>query len=245
MDLPLENEGHVLDVNSSQPASVSLHHVVLAPTHVFEDNPLDLVIRSGEHTAIVGPSGSGKSLLLELLFGLRNPVSGHAELNNVDLRNLRPDLLRRHVALAREPEFFEGSITEQVHLERPEISTQDMREALITVSMNDDLLQLPQGLDTIIGADGSPLTKNQWRQLMIARAIVGRPRLLLIDGLLDCLPDDEADAILTKLIMPGRPWTLILVTGRRALASQLAQLTLSGQRRKNTNQSNDSSTEHH
>ena len=95
-----------------------------------------------------------------------------------------------------------------MHLNRPHISAQDVREALAAVGLVDEVLQLPDGLNTMLQTNGAPLSTTQALRLMLARAIVGRPRLLLIDGTLDALPDDMQHACwqaCSARTAPGRP----------------------------------------
>jgi len=164
---------------------------------------------------IVGSPGAGKSLFVDLLCGLRNPTAGHIELDGIDLRELRPDSLRDHLGVARGVEIFEGSIDENVHLNRPNISAADVREALELVGLLDEVLQLPQGMTTRLITGGAPLSSSQALRLMLARAIVGRPRLLVIDGTLDPLPDQIVWSTIRNLVGNQPPWTLVVTSGRR------------------------------
>lgn len=221
-DLPMERQDGIISVQTGHPSPVTLVDVSYQTAHGKPVlNGFDLRVEPGERLAIQGPSGSGKSLLLDLLYGIRAPLTGHVTVHGLDPRDLRPDALRKQVALVRDREIFAGSIEENVHLERPDISTYDVRNALEQVGLIDDILRLPEGLDTKLVSKGYPLTRNQSRKLMLARAIVGRPSLLLIDGLIDALPDDDAIEITNMLIRPEQPWTLIVVTGRESVAELL------------------------
>jgi ABC-type transport system involved in cytochrome bd biosynthesis fused ATPase/permease subunit len=91
----------------------------------------------------------------------------------------------------------------------------DVREALSAVGLLDEVLWLPEGLNTRLLTHGTPLSHGQALRLMIARAIVGRPRLLLIDGTLDALSDDALTLVLPHLIGERAPWTLLVATGRK------------------------------
>lgn len=218
-DLPVERQDGLLSGLDDRPAEVSLRDVAYSYPDgrpVFE--ALTLTVTRGERVALQGPSGSGKSVLLDLLFGLRAPLAGRIAINRADPRELRPDILRRSVALVRDIEVFEGTLAENVHLERPEISTNAVRDALADAGLLEDVLALPQGLETELNSTGYPLSPNQMRKLMLARGIVARPTLLLIDGLLDALPDDEATGIMQRLVDRSQPWTLLLTTGRGSLA---------------------------
>ncbi|MCA9224663.1 MAG: ABC transporter ATP-binding protein, partial [Planctomycetales bacterium] len=85
------------------------------------------------------------------------------------------------------------------------------------VGLLDELLQLPEGLNTMLQTGGAPLSASQATRLMLARAIVGRPRLLLIDSTLDSLADESLAEVLASLTRDNAPWTLLVATGRRAI----------------------------
>ena len=180
-----------------------------------------LTIKSGQKVAITGPSGCGKSLFFDILFGLREPVSGVVMVNSIDPRDMRPDVLRRHVALAREIEIFDGTIAENVHLERPDVSISDVRVALEISGLLPSIQQHPQGLDTHLTSSGGPLTTSQLRQLMVARAIAGTPDVVLLDEILDTMSDDGSAQILQRMIKADTPWTILLVTSREKLKSMM------------------------
>ena len=220
-DLPIERQDGLLSVNDSRPAEVTLHAVGYSFANGKRAlDGLEVQLKPGARWVVTGASGSGKSILLDLLFGLRSPTFGHLTVGGFDPRDLRPDLLRRLVALIRDIEVFSGTVAENVHLERPDVTTSDVREALERVGLLDDVLRLGNGMDTKLTPSAGQLTGNQARRLMLARAIVGRPRLLLVDGLLDALPDSDAEQLADMLCDPEQPWTLVLVTGREALASK-------------------------
>lgn len=219
-DLPMERQDGLLTLSHDKPTEVIVSNVSYElPHHLSHDESINLAVERGARMMLMGACGSGKSQLLDLLFGLRIPAEGHVAINGVDPRDLRPDALRKHVALVRDIELFSGTLEENVHLERPDVSTSDVREALERVGLIDDVLRLPDGLNTHIVDSGFPLTTNQLRKLMIARAIVGRPRLLLIDGMIDAFSDEEAQQLTNMLVNPKRLWTLIMVTGRQSLAN--------------------------
>jgi putative ABC transport system ATP-binding protein len=156
-----------------------------------------------------------------MLFGLREPTSGVVTVNGIDPRDIRPDVLRRHVALARDIEVFEGTIAENVHLERPDISIGDVRSALEIVGLLPAIQQHPQGLDTPLTSSGGPLTTSQLRRLMVARAIAGAPEIVLLDEILDSMSDASSAQILQRIITEELPWTIVLVTNREKLKTMM------------------------
>jgi putative ABC transport system ATP-binding protein len=218
-DLPIEDHTKLFHLHEGGPAALEVRDVSYH-YHASGDalQGVSFELQPGETLAVVEPDGSGKSTLIELLSGIRRPAAGHIELDGIDLRELRCDSLREHMALARSCEIFHGTIDENVHMNRPNISARDVRQALAAVGLLDDLLKLPRGLDTPLQTNGAPLSSGQAHRLALARAIVGRPRLLLIDGTFDAIADDVLVSILDKLISPEMPWTLVVATGRADVA---------------------------
>jgi ABC-type bacteriocin/lantibiotic exporter with double-glycine peptidase domain len=233
-DLPTERHDKQFHLKAGLPAQVAVRGVSYSydalESHRHEVlHGVSLEIKPGEHVALIGPSGSGKSTLIDLLSGVRQPVSGHLELDGIDLRELRADSLREHLAVSRSIEIFHGTIDENVHLNRPHISAHDVREALAAVGLVDEVLQLPDGLNTMLQTNGAPLSTTQALRLMLARAIVGSPRLLLIDGTLDALSDDMQHALLARILGPSRPWTVLIATGRQVVIGRCDHVVTLGQ----------------
>lgn len=180
---------------------------------------LDWVIQPGERVAMFGHGGSGKSTLVDLLIGLREPTSGQIDYDGIDLRQWRLDQVRAQVAVVRGNEVFSGSIEDNVRLGRDDLSLHDIRRALVDVGLFDDVSRMPEGMRTQLVTGGSPLSGSQVQQLMLARAIVGEPRLLILDETLDTLDPGLRELVLPKLLDPARPWTVIAVTSRLTLAA--------------------------
>jgi len=221
--------GYLFDLN------VERHHGTLGG---LEDNPMDVTltnlrcsggswmanqglattISAGSRVAILGPAGSGKTCLARLLYGLEDPAAGHVELGGCNPRELRPDVLRSAVAMIGEPELFTGTLAENVALGRPNVTAGDVRRALESVGMLESVLRLRLGFDTQLNAAAQRLSSTDVLLLMLARAIAGRPRLLVLDGLLDPLPDAERDHLLHVLTDDAYDWTLIVTTGQRQIA---------------------------
>lgn len=179
--------------------------------------PVSFEMRPGERIALTDDGTGAGSLVLDILFGLREPDSGMISLNGIDPRDLRPDVLRRRVVLVRDVEVFEGTIAENVHLERTEVSLGDVRNALEVAGLMPQVQALPDGLDTVLSATGAPFTSSQCRRIMIARAIAGRPEIVLIDEVLDAFSDENSEEILRRIISADHSWTIVLLTSRRHL----------------------------
>ena len=93
-----------------------------------------------------------------------------------------------------------------------------MRDALGTVGLLETVLTMPDGLDTPLVSGGEPLSRTQIQRLMLARAIAGRPRLLVVDGALDGLSDDDSAKLAEQILSNDKEWTVVIATGRESIA---------------------------
>ena len=143
---------------------------------------------------------------------MRVPTAGFIALDGNDLRDMPLEELRRQVVVVREPEIFSGSILDNVRIARPGVSTEEVTRALDSVGVLDSIRTLPEGIHTRVATDGAPLANGQVAALMLARAIVARPRLLLLDDALIRLEPDARDAALETLFSPRAPWTIVAVS---------------------------------
>lgn len=169
-------------------------------------------IPSGSRAAIVGPHGSGASSLLDILFGLRQPLEGHVSIDGLDLRSWYLEALRESVMLLRRDEIVDGSVIENLRLGRVDVGLDEIRSALERVGLLDVLLHRPEGLNLRLKVGGAPLSGNQRTRLLLARALVQRPRLLLIDELFDSLDDESFKLLETAILDRSLTWTVILAT---------------------------------
>ncbi|HQR43629.1 MAG TPA: ATP-binding cassette domain-containing protein, partial [Gemmatales bacterium] len=220
MDLPLERQtGHGL-LPARQGASVLFHEVGFhypdSTKMVFQQ--FSHRIDAGERIALIGLNGSGKTTLAELLFGLRDPDYGHIEVNSMDLRDIRLEEYRNQVSLVTGVEIFEGTILDNLRMGR-EFDVSDVRLALREVDLLDDVLALPQGLQTVLGTGGRPLSLGQAKRLVIARAILGKPQLLILDESLDDLDEASRRVVLPVVLNRQAPWTLIVTTHATEIAA--------------------------
>jgi ABC-type bacteriocin/lantibiotic exporter with double-glycine peptidase domain len=216
-DLELEDQSGIMAAELSDHCTVELNSVKAGA----KLSGFNLKIAGRETVGIVGPSGSGKSVIAELIYGTRTATSGSVKVDGIDPKDFRPDILRQQVALVGEPEVFQGTIDENVHLHRPAVMPTDVHNALATVGLQPLLNSLPQGADTMLTSGGGPLSHNQLRMLSIARAMAGEPGLIVLDGTLDSLPDADLETALEALTNERRRWTTLVLTGRTAIAERL------------------------
>jgi ABC-type bacteriocin/lantibiotic exporter with double-glycine peptidase domain len=213
--LPLERHGGETLPPNDGPMGVIAELRLSRPAGGGEGTaPLRLDIRPGERLAVCGPSGSGKTRLLETLALLRLPAEGLLEFDGLDARSLDRSQTRLQLAYVGQAETFAGTVAENIRVGRTELSAANIRRALEMVGLADTVARLPQGVGTQLASDGLPLSTNDISRLSIARALAGRPRLLLINGMLDRLDLRTCPELLDSLFDPAAPWTLVIVTAR-------------------------------
>lgn len=153
-------------------------------------------LEPGEAIGVIGPSGAGKSTLAQLLLGLRQPTSGTIECGGVALLEVDRDWWSDRVAfVAQEAKLFTGTVAENIRFFRDDISDAELREAARQANLLGDIETLPQGFDTHLGERGSQLSGGQRQRLSIARALVGKPELLVLDEPTSAL-DGQSEALI-------------------------------------------------
>jgi ABC-type bacteriocin/lantibiotic exporter with double-glycine peptidase domain len=214
----------VLDRLPLEPAAGELLPALDRPMGVVAEVPARgqmrrLEVKPGARVAIKGPSSSGKTFLLETLGLLRIPGAGLLEFDGIDARSLDRARARLQLAYVGQPETFADTVAENIRVGRTELTAADIRRALEMVGLADDVSRLPQGVATPLGSDGRPLSYNEIARLSIARAIAGKPRLLLINRMLDSLDTADCPQLVESLFDRAAPWTLVIVTTRPEIAA--------------------------
>lgn len=224
-DLPVERHDGLMVVDAPREGlPVKLTDVRVAGASGELGDGLSLRLAPGEQLALLGPSGVGKTALCRLLYGEGTPAAGRIAVAGLDPADARPDVLRSHVGFVGEPEIFEGTLADNVHLRRPGVGPVESRAALESVGLLDKCLGLANGLDTPLTPAAKPLSGGQQRLLMFARAIAGAPRLLVVDGALDGLADAQLERVLHVLMADSRVGTLVVATGRRDIAERFGRV---------------------
>jgi len=180
---------------------------------------LTLRIAAGEHVAVTGPSGVGKSTLAELLVRFNDPTEGRITLDGIDLRELSQQQIRATVVLcAQDCHVFNTTIRENLLIARRDASEQQIRDALAIVELDDWVVGLPHGLDTLVGQDGELASGGQRQRIALARAILSDARFLILDEPTAHLDVKLAHRVLAEVLAQSSERGLLLITHDPALA---------------------------
>lgn len=191
---------------------------------------ISLDIRPGEAVALVGPSGAGKSTTFQLLLRFFAPQEGTITFDGIDVADLDPEELRRHIAIvAQDPVIFSGSIADNIRYGRPDATDDDVRRAAEAAAAAEFVERLPQGFDTLVGERGVTLSGGQRQRLAIARAILRDAPLLLLDEATSALDAENERLVQQGLanLMAGR--TTIVIAHRFATIQRLKRIVVMDQ----------------
>jgi len=184
-------------------------------------NAIGLRISAGTTLAVVGPTGSGKSTLVNLLPRLFDPTSGAVLLDGIDLRRVDPAELRRQIGFVPQETFlFSATIAGNIAFGVEGATPQQIRRAAEMAGLADDIEGFPLGYDTLVGERGITLSGGQKQRTAIARALLREPRILILDDALSAVDTLTEERILTHLagVMRGR--TVILISHRVSTVRQ-------------------------
>ena len=162
---------------------------------------LNLVIPPGQNWAVVGPTGAGKTSLVNLLLRLYDPQQGEVLIDGVDLRGMdRRDLARRVALVSQEVFLLSGTVKDNIGLHRPEVDQEHLQRALEVSGAAEFVGHLEHGLDTQLGEGARRLSAGQRQLLALARAVAGEPRVLVLDE-----ATSSVDPVSERLIQQALP----------------------------------------
>jgi len=182
----------------------------------FAVDGISLTVKPGQKIALVGPSGGGKTTLASLMARFFDVTEGSVSLGGVDLRNMRKkDLMERVSFVFQDSRLLKTSILENVRLGKPEASREDVLDALHRAQCDDILAKLPQGVDTVIGTQGTYLSGGEQQRVAIARVMLkNTPIVILDEATAFADPDNETRVQQAFSEMAASGKTLIMIAHR-------------------------------
>lgn len=210
------NSASDISIPQSDPAGLHLKCSQLNWAQGLEPGSPEIVLEifPGEKGAIICEKEWTRSKVSLALAGLEPPPVGAVRYNGVDLKSLSIDQIgaQRSIVFTRDLDLFKGSIVENIVMGRPGIKSEDLLWALTFTELDKELENLPNGLETIVEESGKDFTPSQRLRILLARAIVTRPSLLILDGAMHEIPDDIRKSILQRLTSGDFSWTLVIIT---------------------------------
>lgn len=172
---------------------------------------INLKITPGEKVFVAGENNSGKTTLVRLLSGYLTPSSGIIYMNESVMKRSESGYYKNYTGLVMQDDtLFEASLLENLTFNNPKVSNEDIKWALDAVGLTVIVKRLPNGLDTIINSDGRHLTRSVIQKIMIARAIISRPKVLFLEEPTISMDPRAARQIIDFLVSPENNWTIIV-----------------------------------
>jgi subfamily B ATP-binding cassette protein MsbA len=189
---------------AAAPGSISLENVSFGYGESTILHELSLELRSGEKLGITGPSGAGKTTLLNLIARFYDPTGGCVRYDGRDLREYTVESVYRQIAIVtQEPLLFATTVRENIRCGRPEASDAEVESAARSAEIHDEIEALPDGYETVVGVGGRRLSGGQAQRINIARALLKRAGILLLDeptSSLDSIADVKVRSALSRLM---------------------------------------------
>ena len=190
-------------------------------------NGVSFAIKPGERVALLGRIGSGKSTIFRLILGLHTPDSGGVLIDGADIRQFHPDDIRRNVGIAlQEAGLFSGSVRDNIALGRPEIGHDEVLRAATISGTHIFMANLANGYDLKLADRGEGLSGGQRQSISLARAIAGRPPMLLLDEPSSAMDPTTELAMIDRLATEVEGRTVLIVTHRPPLLRLVQRIIL-------------------
>lgn len=182
---------------------------------------LELTLEPGERVSLVGASGAGKSTLAALMSGLELPNFGFIEINGVETRTALKSSLRQVVTVVGyDNAIFDGTVEENIVVGRTALTTEDVNRAIAMACLTDDIALLANGLQTRLLPNGLNISRGQAQRILIARALVDRPQLLILDEAFTGIDERTSLQILDAIFAEENGWTIIDISHEGAVVAR-------------------------
>ncbi len=225
----IDKVGHLLDIKTDH-----RHNVGPLSDGPIEASWTDLIFRrptsesrlpaskiaAGDRVAVIGGDIDGCSDLAKTLAGLAEPTVGLVQVAGFDALQAATGSDGQLIGYAGDRQIFHGTVRENIDLGRSGIGHHRLREVLKNLGLADAVQHLDEGLESTLQTDGYPMTQSQVDLLTLARAIAPRPKLLVINGLLDRMDSQRVSRVWEHLSDPDAPWTLVVITHREDIADR-------------------------
>ena len=190
--------------------------------HIIKN--VSLKINLNSRILIFGESGAGKSSLLRLISGVIEPTAGNIYVNNLSLGSLHLNHYRSQLGLSLSDETpFEGSIRENLIFGKEKVKDSKIFEILDVVGLSHFLKEQTNGLDTILNAEGKQMSYTIAKKIILARAIIKEPKIMILEDPLDQFNVDETQSIVKYLTDSKRSWALIVVSSKEVWRTECSQ----------------------
>ncbi|MCG6147265.1 ATP-binding cassette domain-containing protein [Leptospira levettii] len=188
---------------------------------------INLVIPANKTTALVGPSGGGKSTLFELILRFYDPTSGSISIGGINIKDLELEDLRSLIGFVpQQPILFSGTLRENIAYGKPSASFEEIQTAAENAYVMEFINQLPDGFDTNLGHLGTRLSGGQKQRIAIARAILRNPRILLLDEATSALDSESEQMIQRALDFLVKERTTIMIAHRLSTVVKSDQIVV-------------------
>lgn len=218
VDKSLEPQEGIDPFETKQTLKVELENLYYATTDGTQIlNDINFTINQNDRILLDGASGSGKTTLLKVISGLSIPSSGSLYINNTSIKGIWPNKYRSKIGqVLPEQNPFEGTILENITFGDPSVSQRRVNEVLKNIGLLSFVKKQPNGLQTMLYPEGQQIPYSISKRIILARAIVHKPELLILKDPLEHLEPTDAKSIINYLTDANQPWA-ILVASRNAL----------------------------
>jgi ATP-binding cassette subfamily B protein len=221
LDTPLETEPENPLVPDELGGSIRFDDVQLHHGELPVLDGMSFEIQAGETVALVGPAGSGKTTIVDLLLRLHDPDGGEVFIGNVPLQQLKREFVRARIAVVmQQPFLYSRSIRENIAITQPEIGNESIEAAAADACVHESIRSFDQGYETVVGERGLTLSGGQRQRVAIARALVQRPAILVLDDALSAVDTHTESDILEALARRRGRHTTLLIAHRLSTLKQ-------------------------
>lgn len=202
--------------------------IIFSNVSVYIDNQvilkdINFIIEHGEHVAIIGENGSGKSILVKTILGFYK-YDGNIYINNHNIKRLNKEDIRKYIELILgESYMFSGSILENIKLDN-EIDNNTLEQTAINCDIKEDIDRFKEGYNTLIGEKGTKLSGGQKQRICVARGLISNKPIIILDGALNKLDIKTRSNILSKLDTKYKDRTIIFVSNNLEIINYVAKI---------------------